>query len=98
MGQRRRSFRASARTLQFSRPGKPVDNTFIEAFNGRLRDECLNQSWFLSLPDAQRIIERWRYLYNTERPHRSLDGRTPEGFANAWRAVNPTPTVSYGLD
>lgn len=81
-------------SLQFSRPGKPVDNTFIEAFNGRLRDECLNQSWFVSLPDAQRIIERWRHLYNTERPHRSLDGRTPDGFANAWRASNPTPTVS----
>lgn len=43
-------------TLQFSRPGKPVDHTFIEAFNGRMRDECLNQSWFLSLPDARRMV------------------------------------------
>lgn len=55
--------------LQFSRPGKPVDNTFIEAFNGRLRDECLNQHWFLSLADAQRTIERWRIGYNAARPH-----------------------------
>jgi hypothetical protein len=80
--------------LQFSRPGKPVDNTFIEAFNGRLRDECLNQSWFVSLRDAQRIIERWRHTYNTERPPRSLDGRTPASFAAAWQVLNPTPTVS----
>lgn len=68
-------------TLQFSRPGKPVDNTFIEAFNGRMRDECLNQSWFLSLPDARRTILAWRELYNTGRPHRALDGCTPSGYA-----------------
>lgn len=55
-------------TLQFSRPGKPVDNTFSEAFNGRMRDECLNQSWFLSLPDVRRTIFAWRELYNTGRP------------------------------
>lgn len=79
--------------LQFSRPGKPVDNTFIEAFNGRLRDECLNQHWFVSLADAQRLIERWRVAYNTERPHRSLAGRTPAGFAAEWQAPASTPTV-----
>lgn len=70
--------------LQFSRPGKPVDNTFIEAFNARLRDECLNQSWFLSLPDAQRLIERWRVHYNTDRPHSALAGRTPAEFAKTY--------------
>jgi putative transposase len=64
-------------TLQFSRPGKPVDNTFIEAFNGRLRDECLNQSWFRTLADAQFQIARWRHQYNTARPHRALGGLTP---------------------
>lgn len=67
--------------LVFSRPGKPVDNTFIEAFNGRLRDECLNQYWFHSLADARRTIEAWRLSYNTERPHRALGGRTPAQFA-----------------
>ena len=69
--------------LQFSRPGKPVDNTYIEAFNGRLRDECLNQHWFLSLADARRIIEQWRTGYNTARPHRALAGRTPTQFAES---------------
>ena len=72
--------------LLFSRPGKPEDNTFIEAFNARLRDECLNQSWFLSLSDAQRLIERWRVYSNTERPHSALDGRTPAEFAETCSA------------
>ena len=77
--------------LQFSRPGKPVDNTFIEAFNGRLRDECLHQHWFLSLADAQRTIERWRIGYNTARPHGGLAGRTPTQVAESFMLVN-TPT------
>jgi putative transposase len=77
--------------LQFSRPGKPVDNTFIEAFNSRLRDECLNQHWFLSLADARRIIERWRVSYNTARPHRALGRRTPTAFASNLQAM-PNPT------
>ena len=66
--------------LQFIRPGKPVDNAFIEAFNGRLRDECLNQHWFLSLADARFTIERWRVSYNTARPHRALKQLTPQQF------------------
>lgn len=77
--------------LHFSRPGTPVDNTFIEAFNGRLRDECLNQSWFLSLPDARRTIAAWREGYNTARPHRGLQGRTPSAYAAEQRAL-VTPT------
>jgi putative transposase len=68
-------------TLQFIRPGKPIENAYIESFNGRLRDECLNGEWFLSLADAQRIIERWRGDYNETRPHSSLAGRTPAEFA-----------------
>jgi putative transposase len=77
--------------LQFSRPGKPVDNTFIEAFNGRMRDECLNQSWFLTLLDARRTIAAWRETYNTARPHRALKGCTPSGYAEAQlKLVNPT--------
>ena len=77
--------------LQFSRPGKPVDNTFIEAFNGRMRDECLNQSWFLSLADARRTIATWRETYNTARPHRALKGCTPSGYAEEqFKLVTPT--------
>lgn len=66
--------------LHFNRPGKPTDNPFIESFNGKLRDECLNENWFLSLPDARRIIERWRREYNEERPHSSLGYLTPFEF------------------
>ena len=80
--------------LQFSRPGKPVDNTFIEAFNGRLRDECLNQHWFLSLADAQRTIERWRVGYNTTRPHGGLAGRTPTQVAESLMLENKPTRLS----
>jgi transposase InsO family protein len=63
-------------TLDFSRPGKPTDNSYIEAFNGRLRDECLNRYWFLSLGDARAKIEVWRRDYNECRPLTSLELRT----------------------
>lgn len=59
-------------TLDFSRPGKPTDNAFIESFNGSLRDECLNANWFMSLEDAKEKIEAWRHDYNEYRPHSSL--------------------------
>lgn len=65
-------------TLDFSRPGKPTDNPFIESFNGSLRDECLNTNYFLSLPDAIDKLESWRREYNGYRPHSSLQGMTPE--------------------
>lgn len=70
-------------TLDFSRPGKPTDNAFIESFNGRLRDECLNVHWFLSLADAQAKIEAWRRHYNESRPHTSLGWLTPAEYAAA---------------
>jgi putative transposase len=63
--------------LIFSRPGKPVDNAFVESFNGRLRDECLNASWFYSLAEATKLIEGWIKDYNEERPHSALGGLTP---------------------
>jgi len=66
--------------LNFIRPGKPVDNSFIESFNGKFRDECLNDHWFTSLDEARRIIEDWRIDYNNERPHTSLGDLTPEEF------------------
>jgi len=67
--------------LQFIQPGKPIQNAFAESFNGRLRDECLNESWFVSLADAQQTIEAWRIDYNVVRPHSGLADRTPEEFA-----------------
>ena len=66
--------------LDFIRPGKPVENAFIESFNGRLRDECLNMHQFASLADAQSIIEAWRVDYNHHRPHSSLGHLTPSEF------------------
>jgi len=66
--------------LDFIRPGKPVENAFIESFNGRLRDECLNVHQFLSLDDARRKIEAWRRDYNEARPHSSLGQLTPREF------------------
>ena len=62
-------------------PGKPQQNGFVESFNGRFRDECLNEHLFGSLPVARRIIEAWRSDYNTTRPHTSLNGLTPAAFA-----------------
>lgn len=62
-------------------PGKPQQNAFVESFNGRLRDECLNEHVFGSLTEARRLIEAWREDYNRVRPHGSLGGRTPEEFA-----------------
>jgi putative transposase len=67
-------------------PGKPKQNGFVKSFNGRFRDECLNERLFPSLPRARRIIEAWRIDYNTERPHTSPDGRGLEG-RRLWRAV-----------
>jgi putative transposase len=66
--------------LHFIDPGKPQQNGFIESFNGKLRDECLNEHWFLSLADARRIIEAWRIDYNRNRPHSSLGNLTPEEY------------------
>ena len=73
--------------LEFSRPGKPTDNAYIEAFNSRLRDECLNQHWFVSLEEAQTTIEAWRIDYNTERPHGARGQQTPLAFSRTWQAA-----------
>ena len=67
-------------------PGKPRQNAQVESFNGRLREECLNVSWFQNLFDARRKIAAWRRDYNEERPHSSLDYRTPQEFAALARA------------
>jgi putative transposase len=81
--------------LQFIQPGKPIQNAFAESFNGRFRDECLNENWFVSLLDARRTIEAWRIDYNVARPHSGLDDRTPAEFAKALlvptTSLNPVP-------
>ena len=68
-------------TLKLIEPGKPNQNAYIESFNGRLRDECLNEHWFTSLPHARVVIENWRREYNEERPKRALGGLTPASYA-----------------
>ena len=73
-------------------PGKPTQNAYVESFNGRLREECLNVSWFQNLFDARRKIAAWRQEYNEERPHSSLGYRTPREFAEQVRGM------SYGKD
>ena len=67
--------------LDFIRPGKPTENAFIESFNGRLRDECLNSFEFISLADAKQRIEAWRQDYNHHRPHGALGKLTPSEYA-----------------
>lgn len=67
--------------LDFSRRGKPTDNALVESFNGRFRQECLNEHWFLSLADARGKIEAWRRHYNEERPHSAIEWKTPAEFA-----------------
>jgi len=66
-------------------PGKPVQNAFIESFNGRLRDELLNETLFRSLSHARVALDSWRWDYNTKRPHSSLGWQTPTAFAAAWQ-------------
>jgi putative transposase len=67
--------------LDFIRPGKPVENCFIESFNGRLRDECLNVKIFFTLNDARTKLTRWQQDYNQERPHSSLNDQALAAFA-----------------
>lgn len=84
--------------LNFIRPGKPNENAYIESFNGKFRDECLNEYIFETLDDARRIIEEWRIDYNEERPHSSLGNLTPKEFLKRHYAklnnVSPAVTAS----
>ena len=67
--------------LNFIRPGRPIENTYAESFNGRFRDECLNTNWFMNLKHARGIIEDWRKDYNEVRPHSLLNDKTPREYA-----------------
>lgn len=80
--------------LDFIQPGKPSQNGYIESFNGKLRDECLNQHWFLGLNDARRIVANWRDDYNHHRPHTALGGRTPDEAASAVAGLR-SPTAPF---
>ncbi len=81
--------------IDFSRPGEPTDNAYIESSNGRLRPECLNASWFLSLADARKRIEDWRCHYNEDRPHTAPGGLTPRAFAKQAVTVTLTRVIGH---
>ena len=70
--------------LDFIRPGKPVENAFIESFNGKLRDECLNSHVFATVAEAQVVLDAWREDYNAVRPHSALQDRTPAAVGALW--------------
>ena len=74
--------------LRFSRPGKPTDNAYIESFNGKFRNECLNTHWFETLEEAPKVIEDWRKEYNIERPHSSLGMKTPAQYLADFRPAD----------
>lgn len=78
-------------TLDFSRPGKPTDNAFAEAFNGRVRAECLNAHWFLTLADAREKLEAWRRYCNEDRPHGAISHKSPISLQNTGGASSPPP-------
>ena len=82
--------------IDFSRPGKPTDNAFVESFNGTLRGECLNAHWFTTLAEARALILAWRQEYNESRPHRSLGERTPSEFAREYAVRNELRATSTG--
>lgn len=83
--------------LDFIEPGKPVQNAFVESFNGTFREECLNENWFVSLEDARQIIEAWRVDYEDARPHSSLGDRTPREFALSLKDATLSPMTPTGL-
>jgi putative transposase len=81
-------------TIDFSRPGKPMDNALVQSFNGSFRDQCLNVNWFLSMEDASEKIEGWRVEYNEFRPHSALGDLTPREFAERTAAGGTRPEIS----
>jgi putative transposase len=81
--------------LHFIRPGKPVENAYIESFNGKFRDECLNEHWFVSLEQARQVIEAWRQDYKEVRPHSALGQQPPAEFARRWRTELRSPTAPF---
>jgi transposase InsO family protein len=84
-------------TLRLITPGKPTQNAYVASFNGRFRDECLNEHWFTSLAHAQVVIDAWRREYNEERPKKGLGGLTPAAYAQQLTAGTKTAKVTAGF-
>ena len=84
--------------LDLIHPGKPVENCFIESFNGSLRDECLNVHWFESMEEAKAKIEAWRIDYNVSRPHQALQEKTPAEFAMRTRELEQSMSFQIAGD
>ena len=91
--------------LHFITPGRPMENGYIESFNGKFRDECLNENWFLDLADARRKIGDWKWDYNHVRPHSALGYLTPMEFAQAWAVTGrgkdaqwKSPTADFSTE
>jgi putative transposase len=82
-------------TLRLIAPGKPMQNAYVESFNGRFREECLNEHWFTSVAHAEVVIETWRREYNEERPKKGLGGLTPTDYGR--RLIREMGTVTAGL-
>lgn len=82
--------------LDFSRPGKPTDNAFIESFNGKFRTECLNQHWCMSLDDAVGKCEAWRRDYNEGQPHSAIRNKVPISLVNRSAALGPPLSAEAG--
>ena len=76
--------------LEFMRPGKPTENALIKSFNGRVREECLNENWFLSIEDAREMIAAWRQHYNHDRPHRALGTLSSTEFVKILKTPKAT--------
>lgn len=81
----------------FIEPGKPTQNAYCESFNGRFRDECLNQNWFMTLEEARLIIRSWRREYENIRPHSGLKGKTPRMAAEAFLTTQLPDSVSFQM-
>ena len=81
--------------LDFIRPGRPVENSYIESFNGRLRDECLNMEVFFTIADVREKLERWREDYNQVRPHSALKDQSPQTFATSWAPSATSARTSW---
>lgn len=85
------SIKRACRTLEVSRPGKPTDNAFAEAFNSRVRAECMNAHWFLTFADAREKLESWRTYYNEECPHGAIGQEPPISLQNLGGDASPSP-------
>jgi putative transposase len=84
--------------IDFSRPGKPTANAFVESFHGTFRAECLDAHWFMTLAEAKELLERWRREYKESRPHRVLGERTPNEFARQIAASRDLSSLAIAGD